>query len=287
LAVLLCALGLGLASGTSTPLLAWSTTRQLLAQPQAASYESAGIVETLEHLSMGMLGKLAAEVSSPLAQAIQTKSASDPASLVVVMLGSQVDASVLRSAARKAPQLNEMLSQAASSVILPFLTFQGQSFERSVATQLQQTGIDLQVVGCGSAPIDIATEVASVLAETAVFKVLIVCISQSSLEAEVAMVAKVQDAVQAAKRQAVFVYASQPQAVSQRRSLQTDSGLASAFNYTGFGNYTSCGTLCQVQVRWLEGMLAILFLAIAACSGMTCLFLMNGPSRFETAKESL
>ncbi len=47
------------------------------------------MVETLEALSLGLLGKLGASDSS-LAQAIQQHAAADPAKLVVVLLGSQV-----------------------------------------------------------------------------------------------------------------------------------------------------------------------------------------------------
>lgn len=88
---------------------------------------------------------------------------------------------------------------------------------------------------------DAAAEVAAALADEAETEVLLVCTSQSGLEAEVEQVAQIQASVQeASDRQAVFVYASHTDKGSHRRSLQT---LAT---YEGFGNYTTCGVLCQV-----------------------------------------
>ncbi len=67
------------------------------------------------------------------------------------------------------------------------------------------------------------------------------CTSESAVEAEVEQVSQVQAAVLAAGRQAVYVYASHAAEGPHRRSLQS-----TAPTYTGFGNYTGCGTLCQV-----------------------------------------
>jgi hypothetical protein len=41
----------------------------------------------------------------------------------------------------------------------------------------------------------------------------------------------------------------------------------------------------QTQVKWLEGILAAFILCAAAVAGMSCLYLLDTPTRFEKAKE--
>ena len=110
-----------------------------------------------------------------------------------------------------------------------------------------------QVVGCGTAVEDLASEVSARLqrVKDGAVEVLLVCSNiepavdgaDSGLQQEVQQLKAVQAAVEAAGVSHVFVYANQPlhqaeELGSKRRSL---------LSYTGFGSYTVCGPLCQVR----------------------------------------
>ena len=64
---------------------------------------------------------------------------------------------------------------------------------------------------------------------------------------------------------------------SARRTLQA---VAAA---SGYG---ACDALCQTQVQWLQGIFAAAILVVAALSGMSCLYLLDTPTRFQAPKDA-
>lgn len=68
------------------------------------------------------------------------------------------------------------------------------------------------------------------------------------------------------------------QAEQRRRLLGADSG-----------NSTSgyvCGSKCKIQVKFLEGLIVFVTVALAVGIGFCCMHIINTPTRFETPKEA-
>ncbi|GFH23099.1 uncharacterized protein HaLaN_20658 [Haematococcus lacustris] len=150
------------------------------------------------------------------------------------------------------------------------LDLKGPSLRATIEQQLQEAGLRVQVLGCEPESKDTITAAQQAIDVAAQLDVLLICspssqhISPHALQAEMEQLHALHSMLAEAGKKAVVVYAAQPRHASQRRSLQA---AGNATVYSGFGPYTACGPLCQTQVRWLEGMLAILFMALAACAG--------------------
>ncbi|KAG2485613.1 hypothetical protein HYH03_015676 [Edaphochlamys debaryana] len=199
----------------------------------------------------------------------------------------------MRTRSESVRSLDTLLTTAASSLAVPYTVSKGESIRETVCKKMDAEGVQHEVVGCKAPSADLAADVKAALAKGSASapNVVIVCSNvapeqegtAAGLAAEVEQLQTVQAAVASAGDH-VVVYASQPKPEAaqaggaRRRSLVT--------SFTGFGAYTSCGTLCQTQVRWLEGMVAMLVLALASCAGLVCLYVLDTPTRFETPKDA-
>ncbi|PNH08631.1 hypothetical protein TSOC_004784 [Tetrabaena socialis] len=159
-------------------------------------------------------------------------------------------------------------------------------------SKLDAADVQHEVVGCSVPSTDLKADVAAALAKRngAQLNVVIVCShtepaqenTNAGLALEVEQLKEVQAAVEEAGVGHVFVYGSQTKG---QAPLQGGKRRALMSSFTGFGPYTVCGPLCQTQVRWLEGMLGMLILALASCSGLVCLYVLDTPTRFEAPKD--
>ncbi|MEW5296792.1 MAG: hypothetical protein WDW38_007568 [Sanguina aurantia] len=211
-----------------------------------------------------------------------------PHDAVIIFVGQQLASSTLRSGQPAISKLNSLLEAAAGSVVMPYTSSQA-PVQHLVTASLQEAGIAPQVLGCGSEPIDLAAGVALALAERdsgSASTVLLLCAQAGAgIGSEVAQLQAVQRAVDDAQLGpggSLFIYTSSGRVEGQTRRLLQATAAA---NYTGFGQYQYCGELCRTQVMWLEGMLVLLFLALASCSGLMCLLVLDTPTRFDAAKE--
>ena len=151
----------------------------------------------------------------------------------------------------------------------------------------------MQTVGCElnkAASDDLVSDVSSTLSSAGESsQVLLICPpATASLDEELEQLLSVQEAIDASERAHVVIYTSQKineEGPARRRVLQAASPSPSVANpLVGFGSYTTCGQLCQTQVRWLEGILTVLFMSVALSAGLSCLNVLNGPSKFDTIK---
>lgn len=299
--------------GVSSPLLLWSSRGVLGGgKGQHVSYQVVPDVEEVaSSFVLKALGKAADAASGPLTDLVKSGSVEGEQQTVVVFIGSQLDVTDMRSRASPASQLEPVLSSAASSLVVPYATSQGASILETVCSKLDTAGVKHQTVGCSAPSTDLQSDVAAALAAAAEspLSTVLVCSHvapeaagrPAGLQAELEQLAAVRAAVDAAGDAAgspLFMYASQAEATrgSQRSLLALEGGarrgLAAADNsttppdYWGFGPYKNCGKLCQTQVRWLEGMLAALVLALATCAGLVCLNVLDTPTRFESPKDA-
>ncbi|GIL59063.1 hypothetical protein Vafri_14021 [Volvox africanus] len=280
----LCLLSVALAedAGLSAPILAWSN-RPLISEGKHVSYKVFPDVEQVTtDLVLGALGQ--AQGSDFGVRGFPAESlSSDESRKVVVFIGSQLDAADMRSRSDAISNLDGIISGAVSSLALPYTISKGASIFETVCTKLDSAGIKHEVVGCSAPSSDIKADAFTALAEGNT--VVLVCShvedalkgTNAGLEAEVEQLKAIQAAVVEADVNHVLVYATEAKPEtgllatgSKRRSLLQESAP------------TACGPLCQTQVRWLEGMLAVLFLALASCAGLVCLYVLDTPTRFES-----
>ncbi|KXZ54202.1 hypothetical protein GPECTOR_5g296 [Gonium pectorale] len=265
--------------GISSPLLLWSN-RGAAGQGKHISYQVLTDMEQVaSELVLGALGK--GPEHSQVRMSGLVGSLEKPRS-VVVFIGSQLDAADMRGHSEAVQSLGTVLDAASSSLVIPYSTSQGGvSVRETVCSNLDKAQISHKAVGCSAPSAELKADVAAALAES---RVVLVCASvqdaEDGLAAEIEQLRAVQAAVEETGVAHVMLYASQGAADAaaepaggKRRSLLA--------TYTGFGPYTVCGPLCQTQVRWLEGMLAVLFLALASCAGLVCLYVLDTPTRFE------
>ncbi|KAL6755272.1 hypothetical protein V8C86DRAFT_2681595 [Haematococcus lacustris] len=268
---------------SSAPVLAWMTGGE---SKHIVSYEAVEAQIPVTSLVLEALGKQQGN-TSPATVSLPTASAN----IVLVYVGQQVSSATLRQASRPENPLGQLAAgiSATSSLAVPHAFFEGPSLRATIEQQLQEAGLRVQVLGCEPESKDTITAAQQAIDVAAQLDVLLICspssqhISPHALQAEMEQLHALHSMLAEAGKKAVVVYAAQPRHASQRRSLQA---AGNATVYSGFGPYTACGPLCQTQVRWLEGMLAILFMALAACAGMTCLNVLDTPSRFEVIKET-
>ncbi|KAG2439737.1 hypothetical protein HYH02_010614 [Chlamydomonas schloesseri] len=270
--------------GVSAPLLVWGSK----GQGARVSYEVVSNVE--EVASELVLNALGQDAGSHKLQG-------EESSTVVVFVGSQLDAADMRSRTEAVDALSGLVNAAPASLVMPYTVSKGASIRENVCGKLDAAGVQHEVVACKAPSADLKADVAAALAKANGAKkhVVIACSNidaalegtNAGLAAEVEQLQQVQAAVDAAGLDAVVLYASQSApGASDLAAAQGGKRRSLLATYTGFGEYTSCGTLCQTQVRWLEAMLAVLFMALASCAGLLCLYVLDTPTRFETAKDA-
>lgn len=214
-------------------------------------------------------------------------------SLVVVYIGTQMRSSDARKPAKQAvlSRLGGILQASKSWASLPFVQARA-PLHSELSKALAAAQVAVQSVGCGgAAPADLAQVVAQAAAARA--QVLMACSSAGSLQEELEQVATLQSAASQLGTSYLFLLASQgnsadsdsvlPGVSPSRRSLLANDTAPAK----GFGKYTTCGDLCRIQVAWLEGLLALLLLVLAACAGLTCLHVLDTPTRFESSKDAV
>eukprot|EP00878_Enallax_costatus_P001436 GHUV01001586.1.p1 GENE.GHUV01001586.1~~GHUV01001586.1.p1 ORF type:complete len:303 (+),score=87.22 GHUV01001586.1:161-1069(+) len=206
--------------------------------------------------------------------------------VVLVVLGNQLKTSDLRSKSvqKLLAPLQSLLDKAASSVSVPYMLHQDAStIDTAKLQELVAGSAQSIVLGCDEAQQeDLSSQLQHLGSDPAV---VVLCTSIDSsitgsaegLAAELQQLQAAHNAVAALNKPQITVYAPRPDAaavVQRRRLLQAANA-----------DVGTCGELCQTQVKWLEGILAALIMAIAAFSGMCCLYMLDTPTRFEKPKE--
>jgi hypothetical protein len=278
--------------GSTSPLLLWSS--EGLVGKGRGSHVIYNVLSDASQATADAVRKLFGKLErdSELIQLNRDERVDDMT--VVVFVGSQLSSPDLRQG--KAEKLSAVLDAAASSLVLPYTADQTGNAASTIQKQIEQDGLLVKSIGCLGAVSDLVKVVTDALGSQPRPQVLIVCplvdlslvSEQAGLEDELNQLLMVQEALDASQSKHMVVYTTQQYRNQERRRrnmLASTSPPPPVAPLTGFGNYTTCGTLCQVQVRWLEGMLAVLFLAIASCAGLTCLNLLNTPSRYEVPTE--
>jgi len=269
-------LGVCQASPDVSPLLAWVTHRAPNSPQQAKVlyHQENAQAAIMDVLTKGWSG------ASPLVQG------QHQASTIVLFLGSQLDTAAL---SRTSEQLGHIVERAQSSVVLPYAL----SLKEDILEDLRAAEIPLQAFGCEgqqsqeAVVSELQHELQGQQSTGDKHRVLVVCAaapavspSGNALESELRFLASVQGQLEQQGSPSLVIYATQ-----QPPALQSSSRRSVLSEGKGFGPYKECGQLCQTQVKWLQGILAFLFMAVAAGAGMTCLSMLDTPSRFEKPKE--
>ncbi|KAF5831699.1 hypothetical protein DUNSADRAFT_12721 [Dunaliella salina] len=272
------ALTLCQASPDVSPLMAWVTHRAPNS-PQHTKvlyHQENAQASILDLLTKGWSG------SSLLVQG------QHPTSTIVLFLGSQLDTAALS----RTSELGQIVERAQSSVVLPYAL----SVKEDILKDLGAANVPLQAFGCKEKESQeaIVSELRSAMQGQQSTgdqpRVFVVCATpaaespsgRSALEAELRLLVSVQEQLEEQGAPSMVICATQQ---SPARQGSSDSRRSVLSEGKGFGPYKECGQLCQTQVKWLQGILAFLFMAVAAGAGMTCLSMLDTPSRFEKPKE--
>ncbi|GBF93172.1 hypothetical protein Rsub_05904 [Raphidocelis subcapitata] len=285
-----------------TPLLGWSSAGAWFAgdrtpEVRAVAQTTTDLASALGGLIAGALRPAgAAAAASPLLDASALADA--PPEVALVLLGSRLRTSDLRR--KHAAALQPLLEAAPSSVALPHVVHpvEGAPAREALLDALRAqlpAGAKLQTAGCGEGLA--LGEIAQLLLDGAPVtaeapRLLVGCTDAAGgLEAELRQVAAAHGSVAALGKRQVTLYGVDPHAgegggggggaaaAEQRRRLLQAGGV------TG-GPYSVCDERCRTQVKWLEGMLALLLIIVATLSGLCCLSVLDTPTRFESPKDA-
>jgi hypothetical protein len=213
---------------------------------------------------------------------------SSPPEVVLVVLGSQMRTSDVRQHKRTGSlvELQQVLDEAASAVVMPHVLHELQDLDiteaPNLSEQLSQASKSAQVRECHG-----ISELPSLLqADTSGPSVLLLRTeadaeqppgSRGALQAELSQVRAVHEAVKASGKKHLTLYGVQPEATldaAYRRRLQGVSA-----------DVGTCGQLCMTQVKWLEGIMALAIITVAAASGLMCIYMLDTPTKFQLPKE--
>ncbi|KAI8470636.1 MAG: hypothetical protein J3K34DRAFT_419821 [Monoraphidium minutum] len=280
-------------TAVSTPLMAWSSEGLFSTEAGSAALEAVSDLKAfLGDLIEGVVRPAGAEApAAPLLDAAALAEGSAP-EVVLVLLGSELRTSDLRR--KRAAPLQALVDAARSSLAVPYVLH---PFERPAlsAGELRDAlearlPHKLETAGCGEGRG--LHELPELLPAGAGPRVVLGCTAgggggSDGVAGELEQVRAAHDAVAALGRRLVTLYAVAPGAAAlelagggggaeQRRRLAA----------VGVGPYTVCDAVCRTQVKWLEGMLALLLVIVAALSGMCCLGVLDTPTRFESPKDS-
>ncbi|CAK0760825.1 hypothetical protein CVIRNUC_002803 [Coccomyxa viridis] len=250
-----------------------------------AWYETASVRGVTKQLLSSLLGGSKVRVAAqPLLNA--THLLQQPPKTVVVLVGSQIP----RSGDDAVQQgLQGFLDAASSSLALPNVLHKAASHASSEMLSLLQAeeGADsVQVLGdcegAGSAG-KASTEAFKALQQsTQMSKVILMCSSEETGQAELQLLAQVQKALKDSAQPHVMVYAVQPhagEASPTRRSLLA-VGRKSRRDFV-------CDAPCQAQVKLIEGVILAVNLIAAIWIGSWMMNALGTPTRFETPKEGM
>lgn len=286
-----------------TPMLLWSN-KAIIGNGAGlqSSYEAVPDAQAFaSQLVLGALGQAAQAADqvdlSHLLQLSKASTADAPA--VFVYVGHQLDASDIRRRSSGVAGLAGIVASAASSIMLPYaqmahLDLLEKSVQRAVIEQLEQAGVAHKAIGCGLPDTSLLSAMADVMPDVAAqrMRVVVVCSSvpgdvqdDQSLALELKEVEDIQALVARASVDYMFMLVSIPSGPSTATPVMRD--ITRGRTLTASSDvYTTCGPLCQTQVAWLQAMLFVLFGALASCSGLLCLYMLDTPTRFATPKDA-
>lgn len=281
----------------ATPLFAWTPSAPYFASdPSAALQAFSDLHSTLGDIIEGVLRPSVAKESSRLLDAAVLEESTPE--VVLVVLGSELRTSDLRR--KHASVLQSLVEGAKSSLSLPYVMHPvtqahagTEDLQQAIQSRLPK-GDTLQTVGCGEGhSLDAVADVLRGGSHVGA-RVLLGCTgvpetqrgSKEGVEEELRQVKAAHDAAAALGRRQVTLYAVQPQAGGAGDGGAEAQQRRRTLLATEVGQYNTCDALCRVQVKWLEGMLALLIIIIASLSGMCCLGVLDTPTRFESPKDS-
>lgn len=288
----------GPSDGAFTPLFAWSNKPYVIG-PDGMKVLTGMFVspeeQTVSLVKLAVLGR-----ESTLGHGVLSVNdlKSERPAVVVVFAGKELLSSDLRKPAQTAAisGLKHLVEASQSSLTLSNVMSGGESSSAfKMFHALKEDEVAVEEVNCGPEPVaDFFSDLESSLSVLpgSQTRVVVVCPyedknsyrREDKLSSEIMQLQSVQKLLTDSGLPHVVVYASSVEAddtaSARRRSMQENSA-----SVVGFGPYTTCGTRCQAQVRWLEALLAVLVLALASCAGMTCLYLIDTPTRFEQPKD--
>ncbi|GAB4816174.1 hypothetical protein N2152v2_003220 [Parachlorella kessleri] len=263
-------------STRSAPLTIWGP-KPLLANK--AHFETLAAAEVLGELA-GLAAGAAPSPTSPLASLLQEDLPLESLrpKAVVVFVGAQQAAAV---------QLQALTTPPGSWVQLPNAVHQGDS--SPVFKGLQRAAgagsVNLQVLGsCTGAPAVVPATPEALKQHLQLAgkepTVVVVCAEGGAVD-EAQLLAETQAAVAALTDDYVMVYTTggaraASEAQQRRRLLQWDN------NYS---KNSTCDQRCQIQVKYLEGFIVLVTVALALGVGFCCMHIINTPTRFETPKD--
>jgi len=217
--------------------------------------------------------------------------------VLLVILGSQLKTSDIRRSRQgdSFRPLQTLLDSAQTFTVLPYVLHQVKDLtaegSQEVTAELEEVAGDAKVVRChGMEELHEAVQQASdgptvLLMSTTVDPELKG--TPAGIAAELQQVEAAHAAVDALQKKQVTMYAVQPQLEEvPGEPLQARRRRLAAAGVAVKADVGVCGQLCQTQVKWLEGIMALFILTIAAMAGMCCLNMLDTPTRFESPKES-
>lgn len=266
-----------------TPLFAWGNQPSLL--DESASRE---VFPSLEATLSNILADAYGAAESAASRLVNiNKAQADRPDVVLVVVGSQLRTSDVRQNHRTGhlKALQQLLDEASSAAVVPHVLHElqdlGMDQPADLVEQLSKATTAAKVVKChGMSGLTEALE-----QDLSAPTVLLMHTqleegvggTPAGLQTELHQVQAAHKAVAGLGKKQLTLYGVVPEAatlVQQRRLLanvQADVG--------------TCGQLCQTQVKWLEGIMALGILTFASVSGLMCMYLLDTPTKFQLPKE--
>lgn len=266
----------------STPITAWSTASDLVG---GVSYQGLPAAAVLADL-LGH-GCTASPPSPSLASHLYAAEQPERQTADVVLLlvtPQRVPPPATAALIRQAAQA------AASSVQLPNAFHEGSSSPALKALRRVPSGADVRTVGrclgllqpsaaaAPATPASVAERLAQ-RGDAGSVLLAVVCVDATSGdEQQAAVVAAALRAAQKLGGRLLAAHIAAPAAPPARRVLLSSPALRT-------GNYTYCDGVCQMQVKFLEGFIIFVVLALALGVGLCCMHGIDTPTRFASTRE--
>lgn len=225
---------------------------------------------------------------SEVLHGVSRSTGADKPEVLVVMLGVKLNVTELPALARGAlAPLQALLQNAAASLALPYAQFEeGGGLYARLAAELAAAapGGGLRLVElCAARGQDLTAVVDDALrsADAARPTVLLLCSpDDGGLEAEVALLARVEGAVRKSGRQYLALY------TAKEVERAAGAGRARRLQESSFDDEQEyvCDAKCWAQVRALEAGILIIILLIAIAGGTLIMGAVDTPTRFQTPK---
>lgn len=285
------------ASDVRLPAFAWGSSEYVQPgpSPRRVVYQSESTA-LLETLVSGVLGE--SSLSATAERWFRTGSAK-PA-VTIIFFGRKVDA----ANADQLTHLHAALDAAPASVSLPYMHHAGgDSLQaRLTAAAAADAGVTVHRVGSceGAAAAPLQDHQLPSLGGGGGNDVVLVCPgAQDTLEDEAAVLNALREAVAEAEARHLFIYASEPEAGGQRRTLLARSAKKGAAGGEDASppspgkappapappGQRVCDAKCKTQVNQLEAAILLFTLLVALGFGIYCMGILDAPTRFESVKD--